>query len=50
MEMATLTAARILAGQYEESPDPLTQEDPIFRALCGLSNLVSDDDEEEEAE
>lgn len=47
MEMATLTAARILAGQFEESPDPLSQEDPIFRALCGMSNLVSDTEEEE---
>lgn len=46
MEMAVLTATRILAGEFHHNPDALTQDDPIFRALCGLSNLVSDDEEE----
>ncbi len=48
LTMARLTAARILAGEFDDNPDPLTQEDPIFRALCGLSNLVSDDEEEDD--
>jgi len=47
MDMAVRTAERILDGEFDENPDPLTQEDPIFRALCGLSNLVSDDPEED---
>ena len=47
MDMAVRTAERILDGEFDENPDPLTQEDPIFRALCGLSNLVADDPEED---
>jgi hypothetical protein len=47
MEMAALIAARILAGEFGDNPDPLRQEDPVFRALCGLSNLVSSDEEED---
>ncbi len=47
LEMAALIAQRILSGKFADNPDSLTQEDPIFRALCGLSNLVSDDEEED---
>ncbi|MEX1117576.1 MAG: PD-(D/E)XK nuclease family protein, partial [Terrimicrobiaceae bacterium] len=48
LEMAVQTAGHILDGKFDDSPDPLTQEDPIYRALCGLSNLVSDTGEDAE--
>jgi ATP-dependent helicase/nuclease subunit B len=50
LEKAKVVAEKICAGDFQDQGKIRPEEDPVFRALCGLAGWVESDPEEEEPE